>query len=82
MNKCNVNGIPFRSEEPITKRSSEKRRHGQMRTPADGGGGVKELADVRELALFIVITVVCFADALYQSINQSISLYYYHILYI
>ena len=28
---------PFRSEEPTTKGSSAKRRHGQMRTLADGG---------------------------------------------
>jgi len=60
-NKWSVKESPFRSEEPTTKGLSAKRGHGQMRTPADGGGN--EFADVRNPALFIII-VVCFTEAL------------------
>ena len=60
-NEGSVKVSPFRSEEPTTKGSSEKRGHDQMRTPADGGG--REFVDVRKPALFIII-VGCFADAL------------------
>ena len=37
-NKCSIKGSPLRSDEPTTKGSFAKRGHGQMLTPADGGG--------------------------------------------
>ena len=36
---------------------------GQMRTHADRGRGVKDLADVRKLVLFFIVSA-CFADTL------------------
>jgi len=39
--------------------------YGQMRTPAERGEWVKDLADVRKMALFGIVSA-CFADTPYE----------------